>query len=223
MIDHLDSRALGSADCYGQRFMRAGRYAYNVVPAGTSSFNEHRPFTIEVSESSGEPSTKQHIVVIAPSDTGLRADPPALRIQVGDLVVWSLCGATSVPYAIAGDKALFESARLVNECAYTHAFGFPGEYEWTDAYGSSLKGIVRVRDPGCKNAQDIERWRERLTKGALVTIRDGKAEPSDVEIVTGQTVFFSVVKSAGISITDRRVLERERCHHDVSGATARRV
>lgn len=210
MIDHMDSRALGPTDCYGQRFMRAGRYAYNVVPAGTGLFNEHRPYTIEVAEPTGEPAMNQHLVVVAPGDQGLDVDPPLLQIAVGDLVLWSLCGAPSVPYGIVGDKAFFDSARLVNECGYTHAFGFAGDYEWGDAYGSPVSGVVRVRDPGCKTTQDIERWRETLTQGALVTIRDGKAEPSEVRIVTGQTVFFMVVKGPGISITDRRVLERDR-------------
>jgi hypothetical protein len=216
MMDQMDSRALGPTDCYGQRFMRAGRYGYNVVPAGTGTFNEHRPYTIEVSEPSGEPSMNQHLVVLAPGAEGFDVNPPLLRIAVGDLVLWSLCGAPAVPYGIVGDKAFFDSARLVNECGYTHAFGFAGDYEWVDAYGSTVSGVVRVRDPGCKTEQDIERWRERLRQGALVMIRDGKAEPSYVEIVTGQTVFFTVVKATGISITDRRLLDRER-GKDVGG------
>jgi hypothetical protein len=45
-----------------------------------------------------------------------------------------------------------------------------------------------------------------LSKGTVVTIADDRAAPADVEIVTGQTVFFAVTKSRGISITDERLL-----------------
>ncbi len=43
-------------------------------------------------------------------------------------------------------------------------------------------------------------------------IADGKAQPDKVEIVTGQTVFFAVVTSPGISITDERFLEKASSH-----------
>jgi hypothetical protein len=43
-----------------------------------------------------------------------------------------------------------------------------------------------------------------LSQGALVTIK-GRAEPQQVEIVTGQTVFFAVVDAPGITITDQRL------------------
>jgi hypothetical protein len=63
-----------------------------------------------------------------------------------------------------------------------------------------------VKDPGCKSDADIERWRRVLAKGILVRIADRDVEPREVEIVTGQTVFFAVIKGPGISITDRRLL-----------------
>jgi len=37
-------------------------------------------------------------------------------------------------------------------------------------------------------------------------------QPDKVEIVTGQTVFFAVVKSPGISITDEQFLEKAAPH-----------
>ena len=40
-------------------------------------------------------------------------------------------------------------------------------------------------------------------------IQNGKAEPASVEIVTGQTVFFAIVKAPGISITDERILSKQ--------------
>ena len=36
---------------------------------------------------------------------------------------------------------------------------------------------------------------------------DGEqAEPVRIEIVTGQTVFFAIVKGPGVTVTDRRLL-----------------
>lgn len=35
MTENLDSRALRNIDCYGQRFMKPGTYAYALVPAGS--------------------------------------------------------------------------------------------------------------------------------------------------------------------------------------------
>jgi hypothetical protein len=129
-----------------------------------------------------------------------------LVIEAGDLVLWNCIDPHAVPYAIVGDKAFFTSHRLVNECGFSHAFGLPGEYRWKDAYGSSVAGVVRVKNPDGKEHADIERWHQTLTKGTIVLVNDGKAEPREVDIVTGQTVFFAVVKAPGISITDERLL-----------------
>ena len=38
-------------------------------------------------------------------------------------------------------------------------------------------------------------------------ITDKKVDPAKLDIVVGQTVFFAVVTSGGISITDERLLE----------------
>ena len=39
-----------------------------------------------------------------------------------------------------------------------------------------------------------------------MTISGSSAEPREVDLFTGQTVFFIVTKGPGISITDRRLL-----------------
>jgi hypothetical protein len=65
-----------------------------------------------------------------------------------------------------------------------------------------------VQDPGCKEYADFQRWQKSLSKGTLVVVSDTKAEPSEVQIFTGQTVFFTITKSPGISITDERLLSR---------------
>ena len=205
MIDHLDSRALSQGDCYGQRFMRPGSFRYNIVPMGLAALNDHRPFVVHVADGSANATMKQHHVTVGFREGAFDADPAELRIATGDLILWNLKGDRSVPYSVVGDKEFFNSARLRNECGYTHAFGFPGEYSWVDAYGSKLSGIVRVTAPECRSPGDLAKWRERLAQGTLVRIVDDKAEPATVDIVTGQTVFFSVVKGPGVSITDRRL------------------
>ncbi len=69
---------------------------------------------------------------------------------------------------------------------------------------SDIGGRVVVKDLDTKSKEDCEKWMRSLTEGALVTIK-GRAEPQEVEVLTGQTVFFAVVDAPGITITDRRV------------------
>jgi plastocyanin len=206
MMDHFDSRALGPTDCYGQRFMRPGSYIYGVLPTGSHWMNDHRPFVIHVEGTAPGKTMGQHNVAVTYSGDGFRVEPTELRIETGDFVLWNSSGDQSVPHSIVGEKDFFDSTRLLNESGYTHAFGFAGEYAWTDAHGSGVGGTVRVKDPQCKTQKDYARWREQLAQGTLVTISEGKAEPSVVDVMIGQTVFFMVVKALGISITDRRLL-----------------
>ena len=45
-------------------------------------------------------------------------------------------------------------------------------------------------------------------------IAEGISQPKEVEIHTGQTVYFAIVKGSGISITDERVLATPRIDPD---------
>jgi plastocyanin len=207
MLDTLDSRTLGPTDCYGQRFMRAGTYAYNVLPAGGHQVTDERPFTIEVQERGGEARMEQHTIVVSYADGRFNPQRPEISIHQGDLVLWN-CPDRAVPYAVAGDREFFASDRMMNECGYSHAFGSPGEYRWKDAYGSSVGGLVRVKDPGVQDHDELRRWQESLKKGVVVMIGERRVEPREVDIVTGQTVFFAVTKSSGVSITDERLLRQ---------------
>jgi plastocyanin len=206
MIDTFDSRGLRFTDCYGQRFMRGGMFRYHVVPAGTSCMTEERPYSIEVAPRAGDGKMKQHNVVVRNDGSSFEVDHARLAIEVGDMVLWNCAQRTAPAFEIAGEAEFFGSARLTNECGYTHAFGAAGEYRWVDAHGSGLRGVVRVHDPGCKSDADLREWRARLSRGTLVTIAEKKVDPSEVDIVTGQTVFFVIVKSRGITVTDERLL-----------------
>ena len=205
-LNVLDSRALGRADCFAQRFMRPGTYAYNVVPGHGHLLTSEHPYVINVGrEEAGEMS--QHNVLVTQDDKGFTVDQVKLSIRLGDLVLWSGNGRTRSPYAIVGDQDFFNSARMVNECGYSHAFGTPGEYRWVDAYGSKLGGTINVSAPKSTDSKGYARWTKQLQEGGLVMITEKKADPAKLDIVVGQTVFFAVVTSSGISITDERLLE----------------
>jgi plastocyanin len=206
MSNTLDSRALRRTDCYAQRFVRAGRYRYDVVPAFGHLVSSERPFTITVAEAGSNAKMKQHNLIVR-SDAGrFTVDQKELAIAAGDLVLWNSLESRGLSCTVVGDKEFFASHRLTNECGYSHAFGSPGEYRWADAYGSGASGLIRVRDPMCKDEAAFKRWRGMLATGTLVTVNDAVAHPREIEIFTGQTVFFAVVRGPGISITDERLL-----------------
>ena len=206
MNDNFDSRALRSTDCYGQRFMRAGTYQYNVLPTGGHLVDLDRPFVINVSDRKSDKLMNQHSVLLRFERQHFKLNQSEQVIEAGDLVIWNCPDRTAPGYVVAGDKEFFNSANLVNECGFSHAFGIAGTYEWADAHGSGLGGVIRVEEPCCKTEADLANWRAKLTKGTLVMIADGKVEPATVDIVMGQTVYFAITVSNGITITDRRLL-----------------
>jgi plastocyanin len=208
MIDALDSRALRLTDCYGQRFMKAGTYRYHVLPVGGHCVTDDRPFTIKVTERAAQARMTQHTVTVRPDGGQFTVEPREAGIGVGDLVLWHCPDPGAMPYMVIGDQPFFGSHRLVNESGYTHAFGSPGEYYWRDAYGSGAAGVVRVKNPDCRSEPDFQQWRKSLSRGTLVMITEARAEPREVNILTGQTVFFAITKGPGITITDQRLLGR---------------
>lgn len=218
MLNSLDSRALQRADCYGQRFMKPGTYPYNIVPARGAAISTNRPYAIKVCEGPKTSEMAQHNISVGLNERGYSVAPAELEINVGDMVLWNCNQRGAMPFAVVGDHDFFNSNRLKNESGFSHAFGTPGEVKWVDAYGSKTSGVVRVKDPGCKNDAELKRWRQSLEEGVVIMINDGKAVPSSVDVVVGQTVFFMVVNGPGISITDARLLEvtADDCHADTS-------
>ncbi|NCT85114.1 MAG: hypothetical protein GXC94_18350 [Comamonadaceae bacterium] len=205
-LDTLDSRALRAVDCYGQRFMREGAYAYHVLPAGGGAMNLDRPFKIDVATRKSDGKMKQHHVALRWDGKVFMPELQELRIEAGDLVSWNCPDQKAPAFEVAGDKGFFGSSALVNECGYSHAFGLPGIYRWSDANGSGLAGVVRVKEVRCEKREDLAHWRAALSKAALVMIDHGKAEPAEVDIVVGQTVYFAIVTGPGITITDSRLV-----------------
>lgn len=207
-MDTLDSRALSYVDCFARRFAKPGTVKYGITSASVRcDLHEEDSFVIEVRErrESGAKGA-QHDVTVRIKGGRFTVDPAKLSIQAGDVVMWHSAGS-SVPGFIvqgqAGDER-FTSASMESESLYTHAFGVPGTYEWSDVGPSDIGGRVVVKDLDTKSQEDCEKWMRSLKEGALVTIK-GRADPQQVEILTGQTVFFAVVDAPGITITDQRL------------------
>ncbi len=210
MLEQLDSRALKRTDCYAQRFMKTGTYPYSVLPAFGDCIQHDSPFVITVTERQKKTAMTQHNVVVRFENRRFSVDRSEVVVEAGDLVLWNCPEASGLPYCVVGEKEFFASNRLVNECGFSHAFGASGEYRWRDAYGGDARGVVRVRDAQCTDRSHFAAFHETLKKGTLVMIEDGRARPSSVEIITGQTVFFAVVKGPGLSITDERLLGKQK-------------
>lgn len=203
--ESLDSRALRYTDCFGQRLMKAGRYAYNALPLGAHVLNDERPHVIQVRPRTSASKMTQWTVALAWDGRRFVPDTPDLEVESGDLVLWHCGQPAAPPYAVVGDKAFFSSAALAGESGYSHAFLRPGTYEWGDALGSGVGGTVVVADPQADSEAKVAKWKKTLAKGTVVMVANGKADPARVEIVAGQTVFFTIV-SGPTTITDRTLI-----------------
>lgn len=218
-MDNFDSRALRNTDAFGQRFMRDGTYRYSLVTAGTGEIGDHPSYTIKVEKCDKNHKMQQHDVSIVHKNGEFKPEDPEITIQTGDLVLWSCRQPSAPPFEVIGDKEFFSSSKLTNECGYAHAFGSEGEYHWADANGGKLSGVVRVRNPKCLSQKDIVKWQRQLRTGALVMINGTKAEPPEIEVMTGQTVYFAIIKSKGVSITDQRYVDASHVVQDGIGCS----
>jgi plastocyanin len=207
-MDTLDSRTLSYVDCFARRFLRSGTVRYQITSASVRcALHDEDGFSIEVREDrTPRKEGTQHDVTVGVKGNRFTVEPAKLSIEAGDIVMWHGKNSSVPGFIVQGqaDDERFSSASLESESLYTHAFGVPGTYEWSDAGRSDIGGRVVVKDLDTKSKKDCERWMEALGQGALVTIK-GKADPEQVEILTGQTVFFAVVDAPGITITDHRL------------------
>lgn len=214
-MDNLDSRSLRFFDCYAQQFAAPGRVRYRLgaMTLEWLSLGEHS-FAIEVAarpggkQASGKEKSKQHHLALRREGQQLVADPPSLEIVAGDVVMWHAADVTVPGFAVHGEgpDGAFGSGALRAGAVYTHAFGVPGDYEWLDARGSHVGGVVKVRPVEGLNKETGGKWMASLRAGTAITIDEGKATPEQVEIVVGQTVFWIVKSGPGITITDARLV-----------------
>jgi plastocyanin len=208
-MNSLDSRFCRVGDTFAQKFSQAGRYTYDFNLPGLNQLdNQTGRFTISVGKADDKKAeAKQHFVTVRVADKKLVADPPNVEIAAGDVVLWNTNDQSTPGFSVSGhsEKDSFNSAALAREALYSHAFGSPEEIEWTDMNGHGLHGKITVRMPSTKSQKEMDDFKGLLTTGTVVTIRDGKAEPAQLSVMVGQTVFFAVEKAEGITITDRRL------------------
>jgi plastocyanin len=205
----LDSRVLRYTDCYARRFATPGEARYTItMAAGLPLPFEPEGFLIKVQEGPPGREGEQHDVTVRRSGRGFEVEPRELSITAGDSVVWNAPDSKLMGFAVRGRDAAgqFDSRALASEALYTHAFGSPGEIAWTDANGSDLGGVIRVRATDTRARPDVEAWMARVAEGMLVVISGDRVEPATLDIEVGQTVFFAVEKARGITITDRQLL-----------------
>ena len=208
----LDSRSLAYVNTFGRRFGDVGTTTYRIVSAGLACQPawEDMPFTIHVAEGEGG---AQHEVFVRLRNGKLVADPQRLSIATGDFVLWHSAAGTPA-YVVQGaadegDAGDFDSSALTSETLYTHAFGVPGDYEWTDANGGSVCGVVHVTSMDSGDGEQCRAWMNALEQGTVVTIEGDRCDPPEISIVAGQTVFFAVCSGDGIAITDCSLVSGE--------------
>jgi len=212
-MDTLDSRSLRPGDCIVIKFAAPGKLRY-LLSAGShvrTKLEATEGVSIEVKPTAGERfAAKHHTVRVKKQGNEYVPDVKDMSIEAGDTVLWHTTDPAIHGFAVggSGEKHEFSSHLLANEAIYTHAFGLPGTYEWIDAVGKKLSGVVVVKPVNPKNDKERQAWLDSLSKGAAFEIKGGKVTPEKLEIVVGQTVFWKVWDSDGAAIVDKRLLPK---------------
>lgn len=208
-MNSLDSRSLRFGDTFTQLFPKSGRVSYSIDFAARGKFRTENKYHIEVKKTR-ERTPAQHNVVVRLKDGVLVPEPSSLEIGLGDRVLWSAADNSVPGFTVSGESAAgeFDSSALSEGSVYTHPFGLPGDYTWIDANGSKVSGVVSVTVPKLELQRDVTAYQKRLTTGAVFIIDKAKVEPSKVEIMVGQTVFWVIKKAGGITITDRQLIQQ---------------
>jgi plastocyanin len=213
-MDTLDSRSLRNIDCFAQMFSAPGQAYYRISMAAGSCLpvGKEGAFQININaRPAGGQEGHQFNVSVHMDGHQLVAEPPSLEIEAGDTVLWNTSDPHVQGFAVQGEgpDGSFDSSAMSFSAIYTHAFGSPGEYKWFDANGSDISGTIAVRSLDWNDPEQCRKWVDSLSEGVLIRIRDDRADPSQVEIVAGQTVFWAIERAPGISITDSRMVWRE--------------
>jgi len=209
-MNTLDSRSLGIGDCFAVKFAEAGSVRHVLTfgahaPAQVGP-DEGFPITVKKKGDAGAP-PKQHYLLVKRDGNQLIPSTPELAIEAGDTVLWYTTDPAAAGFCVAGSGKGFSfgSHGLRAEAIYTHAFGTPGTYEWTDPLARNVAGTVVVKPVTPKSDKERQAWLASLSQGASFEIRCGKVKPAKVEIVVGQTVFWKAWDGEGLAIVDRRL------------------
>lgn len=215
----LDSRSLGVGNCFGQKFPVAGKVRYFVSAGALFPSAEKQTeggYVIEVLPPGKGAQAQQYNVSVSLKDGALTVSPDKLQIHAGEGVLWHTTDPAVAGFQVsgAGKGFRFDSASIQDDAVFTHAFGVPGKYEWTDPHGSGVGGTIEVEPVDLKRPKDRDQWFETLQKAGAIKIKGKSSSPANVKIVVGQTVFWSVTASPGVAITDRRLVRGGDHDHD---------
>lgn len=211
----LDSRNLGSLNCYiqkitgsGELILEAGKTSSGFLPINDGKSVSKTVKAMSASRKGEREGGNQHVVPLMFRDNEFHMDMDKMNIEEGDAIIFHAGERKQPGFAIRGviGKQEFSSTELVDQAVFTHAFGLPGRYEWRDANGSGVGGVVNVVNEPGEGKQGAKRAMKRLGEGVVVHIVGKKVEPKEVTITTGQTVFFAVEQTKGITITDVTLL-----------------
>ena len=215
-MNTLDSRSLRVGDCFAQKFATEGEVRYFVssgsdVIGARARAEQKEGFVLEVRPKKSGGAAAQHNVSVSRKGDELTVSPEKLSIEVGDFVLWHTQDSSLGGFSVAGEgpKTSFSSFRIQGDAVFTHAFGTPGKYQWMDPLGSKVAGIVEVRAFEARSQGDHDRWYEMLSKPEGFEITSQESRPKAVEIIVGQTVFWSVQKTSGVAIVDARLLPQQ--------------
>lgn len=215
----LDSRSLGPLDCIVQKITQSGDLIFEIRnPAeGFFKINEKSALQFKVKENKASraqqrTSGKQHLVPIDYSDGVFKAMSSPKDLMQGDAILFHHVNPKSPAFAIAGrmGKTEFSSTELRDQVVYSHPFGLPGRYQWADANGSGVGGVIIVENDPATGKAGAKRAMQRMAEGAMVHIVGNKVKPKELRIATGQTVFFAVEGTDGITVTDISLLTKDK-------------
>jgi plastocyanin len=208
-MNSLDSRFLNVGDCYAVSFKSVGQVRY-ILSMGTPLPSQavSPGFLIDVRAKEDATAPTPYTVSIVQNNGVLVPAEGELSAHVGDIVLWHTSDPAIKGFAVAGRSpdGDFSNALLKSEAIYSHAFGTAGTFEWVDAVGSAVSGVIVVNP--LSPTDDADTWlsSSSLTNGVGVEIRAAMATPAKIEIILGQTVLWKVWDGTGIAIVDKRLL-----------------
>lgn len=213
----LDSRMLGPLNCFVQKVTEPGEVSFEIrksaagfVPMQKDVANRIKVKSKKATAAQLRTTGKQHMVPVAFEKGEFRPLSMPKELEEGDAILFHPSERTGPAFAVIGrmGKTTFSSTELRDQAVFTHAFGLPGRYEWADANGSGVGGVIVVENEPATGKMAAERAMQRISEGVLVHIVGTKVQPRELRISTGQTVFFAVEQTEGITITDVSLLKQ---------------
>jgi len=215
----LDSRSMGPLDCFVQKVTEPGDLVFEIrkSAAGFCPMDKDAVMRVKVkankaSRAQQRTSGKQHSVPVIYDDDGFQTKSLPKDLVQGDAILFHQADTKAPGFAVIGrmGKTEFSSTELRDQVVFSHPFGLPGRYQWVDANGSGVGGVIVVENEPAMGKDGAKRAIERMSEGVMVHIVGNKVKPKELRIATGQTVFFAVEGTDGITITDVTLLTKDQ-------------